>query len=178
MFFFLELSCFFCDVTDTGNLIFGFSFFYKFSLYIWKFSVHGLLKPSWKDFEHYLASMQSECNYEVVWTFFSIALLWDCNESWLFQSCGHCWVFQICRHIQFSTWIASSFRISNSSAGILSPLLGLFVGIVPKVHSTSHSNISGSRWVTTWSWLSESLRPFLYSSSVVLPPFLNLFCLC
>ena len=64
--FFLELSCFFCDLTDTGNLIFGFSFFYKFSLYIWKFSVHGLLKPSWKDFEHYLASMQSECNYEVV----------------------------------------------------------------------------------------------------------------
>ena len=33
----------------------------------------------------------------------------------LFQSCGHCWVFQICWHIEFSTFIASSFRIWNSS---------------------------------------------------------------
>ena len=55
--FFLELCCFFYIVTDTGNLISGSSFFCKFSLYIWKYSVHRLLKPSWKDFEHYLASM-------------------------------------------------------------------------------------------------------------------------
>ena len=36
----------------------------------------------------------------------------------LFQSCGHCWVFQICWHIECSTFIASSFRIWNSSTGI------------------------------------------------------------
>ena len=44
----------------------------------------------------------------------------------LFQSCGHCWGFQICRHIESSTFAASSFRISNSSAGIPSPPLALF----------------------------------------------------
>ena len=54
---FLEFSCFFYDPTDIGNLISGSSAFSKPSLYIWKFSVHVLLKPSSKDFEHYLASM-------------------------------------------------------------------------------------------------------------------------
>ena len=44
-------SCFFYDPTDTGNLISGSSAFLKSSLYIWKFSVHVLLKPSLKDFE-------------------------------------------------------------------------------------------------------------------------------
>ena len=53
----LELSCFFKDPTDVGNLISGSSAFSKYSLYIWKFSVHILLKPSLKDFEHYLASV-------------------------------------------------------------------------------------------------------------------------
>ena len=54
---FLELSRFFNDPTDVGNLISGSSAFSKSSLYIWKFSVHILLKPSLKDFENYLASM-------------------------------------------------------------------------------------------------------------------------
>ena len=53
----LELPCFFYDPMDVGNLISGSSAFSKSSLYIWKFSVHILLKPSLKDFEHYLASM-------------------------------------------------------------------------------------------------------------------------
>ena len=50
---FLELSCFSDDPTDLGNLISGPSAFSKPSLNIWKFSVHVLLKPSLKDFEHY-----------------------------------------------------------------------------------------------------------------------------
>ena len=54
---FLELSCFFSDAADVANLISGSSTFSKSSLYIWKFSVHILLKPSLKDFEHNLASM-------------------------------------------------------------------------------------------------------------------------
>ena len=45
------------DPTDVGNLIFGSSGFFKSSLYIWKFSVQVLLKPSLKDFEHYLAKL-------------------------------------------------------------------------------------------------------------------------
>ena len=54
---FLELSWFFYDPVDIGNLIFGSSAFYKSSLNIWKFSVHILLKPSLENFEHNFASM-------------------------------------------------------------------------------------------------------------------------
>ena len=54
---FLEFSCFFCDVTDVGNMISASSAFSKSSVYIWKFLVHILSKPSLKDFVHYLASM-------------------------------------------------------------------------------------------------------------------------
>ena len=55
--------------------------------------------------------------------------------------------------------------ILNSSIGIPSPPLASFVVMLPKAHLTSHSRVSVSRWVTTTSWLSRSLRPFLYSSS-------------
>ena len=84
----------------------------------------------------------------------------------LFQSCGHCWVFQICWHIGGSTFTASSFSIWNSSTGIPSPPLALFIVMLPKTHLTLHSRMSGSRWVITPSWLSGSWRSFLYSSSV------------
>ena len=58
--------------------------FSKSSLYVWKLSVHVLLKPSLKNFEHYFASMWNECNCVVVWMFFGVALLWDWNENWPF----------------------------------------------------------------------------------------------
>jgi len=54
---FLELSCFFYDPVDVGNLISGSSAFSKTSFNIWKFSVHILLKPSLENFEHYFASV-------------------------------------------------------------------------------------------------------------------------
>ena len=54
---FLELSCFFDDPMDVGNLICGSSAFSKSSLNIWKFMVHILLKPGLENFEHYFASM-------------------------------------------------------------------------------------------------------------------------
>ena len=54
---FLELTCFFNDPTDVGNLIFGSSAFSKSSLNIWKFLVHVLLKLGLKNFEHYIASV-------------------------------------------------------------------------------------------------------------------------
>ena len=100
----------------------------------------------------------------------SLNVLWHCPSlelEWkltFFQSCGHCWVFQICWHTGCSTLTASSFRIWNSSAGIPLPPLALFVVMPPKAHLTSHSRMFDSRWVTTPSWLSVSLRPFLYSS--------------
>ena len=84
----------------------------------------------------------------------------------LFQFCGHCWVFQIYWHIECSTLTASPFRIWNSSTGIPSPPLPLFIVMLPKTHLTLHSRMSGSRWVITPSWLSGSWRSFLYSSSV------------
>ena len=68
----LELSCFFNDPVDVGNLISGSSAFYKTSLNIWKFTVHVLLKPGLENFEHYSASMWNECSCVVVWAFFGI----------------------------------------------------------------------------------------------------------
>ena len=53
---FLELSCFFNDPMDVGNLILGSSAFSK-SLNIWKFMVHILLKPHLENFEHYFPSV-------------------------------------------------------------------------------------------------------------------------
>ena len=84
----------------------------------------------------------------------------------LFQSCGHCWVFQMCWHIECRTFTASSFRIWNSSTGIPSPPLALFIVMLPKAHLTSHSRMSGCSWVITPSWLFGSWRYVLYSSSV------------
>ena len=81
---FLELSCFFGDPTDVGNLISCSSAFSKSILNIWKFSVHVLLKPCLENFEHYFARVWDECSCAVVWTFFGIAFLWGWNENWPF----------------------------------------------------------------------------------------------
>ena len=54
---FLELSCFFHDPADVGNLISGSSAFSKSSLNIWKFTVHVLLKPGLENFEHYFTGV-------------------------------------------------------------------------------------------------------------------------
>ena len=156
--FFLELSCFFHDPADVGTLIFGSSAFSKTSLNTREFMVHVLLKPGLENFEHYFASMWDECNCAVVWTFFGIGMKTD-----IFQSCGHCWVSQICWYIECSTFIASSSRIWNSWAGFPSPPLALFVVMLPKANLTSHSRMSGSRWVITPSWLSGSLKSLLHN---------------
>ena len=80
----LELSCFFDDPADVGNLISGSSALSKTSLNIWRFMVHVLLKSGLDNFEHYFTSMWDECNCVVVWAFFDIAFLWDWNENWTF----------------------------------------------------------------------------------------------
>ena len=106
------------------------------------------------------------------------AILWEFQHSLalpfleigmktdLFQYCGHCWVFQICWPIEWSTFTASSFKIWNGSTAIPSPLLALFAVMLSKAQLTSHSKMSGSRWVIIPSWLSGSWRSYLYSSSV------------
>ena len=102
----------------------------------------------------------------------SLNILWHCLSlglecKHLFQSCGHCWVFQICCFIECSTFTASAFRIWNSSAGIPSPTLTLFVVMLPEAHLTLHYRMSGSRWVITALQLSGSLRSFLHSSVIL-----------
>ena len=99
---------------------------------------------------------------EIVWQlehslalpFFGIGMKTD-----LFQSYGHCWVFQICWHIECSTFTAS-LLIWNTSTGIPSPPLALFIVMLPQAHLTSPSRMSGSRWVITPLWLSGSWRSF------------------
>ena len=146
---FLELSCFFDNPVDIGNLISGSSAFSKTSLNMWKFTVHVLLKPSLENFEHYVTSMWDECNCAVVWAFFGIAFLWDWNENWPFPVLWPLLSFPNLLAYCCSTFTALSFRIWNSSAGIPSTLLALFIMMLPKAYLTSHPRMSGSRWVIT-----------------------------
>ena len=81
---FLDLSCFFDDPADVGNLISGSSAFSKTSLNIWKLTIHVLLKPGLENFELYFIRVWNDCNYEVVWAFFGTAFLWGWNENWPF----------------------------------------------------------------------------------------------
>ena len=153
----------------------------QWMLAIWPLVPLPFLKPAWIS-----GSSQFTYCWSLAWRILSItflacemsAIVWYFEHSLalpffgigmktdLFQSCGHCWVFQIGWHIECSTFRASSFRIWNSSTGIPSPPLALFVVMLSKGHLTSHSRMSGSRWVITPSWLSGSWRSFLYSSCV------------
>ena len=103
--------------------------------------------PHLENFEHYFAGVWDECNCVVVWTFFDIPSFRIGMKTDVFQSCGHCWVFQICWHIECSTLTASSFRIWNSSNGIPSLPLALFIVVLPKAHLTFHS-----RWLALGEW--------------------------
>ena len=149
-------------------------------LAIWSLVPLPFLNPAWTS-----GSSQFRYCWSLAWRILNIPLLvcemselysslnihLDCLSlglEWtdLFQSCGHCWVFQICWHIECSTFTTSYFRIWNSSTGIPSPPLALFVVVLPKAYLTSHSRMFGSRGVITALWLSSSWISFLYSSSV------------
>ena len=86
----------------------------------------------------------------------------------LLQSYDHYWVFQVCWHIECITLTASSFRIWNSSTGIPSHPLALFIVMLSKAHFTSHSRMSGSRWVIRPLWLSGSWSFFFFFCTVLL----------
>ena len=127
-----------------------------------------------------LACEMSAIVWYTVWAFFRIAFLWDGMKTDLFQSCGHCWAFQICWHIECSTFTASSFRIQNSSTGIPSPPLALFIVMLPKTHLTSHPGclaLGECEWSHYHDYLDhEDL--FCTVFCVFLPPLLNIFCFC
>ena len=146
---FLELSCFFNDPVDVGNLISGSSAFSKTSLNIWKFTVHVLLKPGLENFEHYFTSMWDECNCAVIRALFGIAFLWDWNETWPFPVLWPLLSFPNLLAYWVQHFHSTIFQDLNSSTGIPSPPLALFKVILPKAHLTSHSRMSGlgeSEW--------------------------------
>ena len=150
---------------DVGNLISGSSASLKASLYIC-FQFMYCWNWAWRNLGITLLVREMSTTVQ---EFFGIALSWDWNENWPFQSCGHCCIFQICEHMEWSTLIASSFRISdmNSSAGIPSPQLGFLTVMLPEAHLTPYSTMSSPRWVTTPSQFSRSLTPF-YVCAVLL----------
>ena len=105
-----------------------------------------------------MCAIVQQFEHSLALPFFGIGMKTD-----LFQFCGHCWVFHICWHIECSTFIASSSRIWNSSTGILSPPLALFVVMLPKAHLTLHS---GCLALGKWSWESHFLRRLIRSLGV------------
>ena len=163
---FLEFSCFFYDPADVGSLSLvplpflspawtsRSSWFIYCGSLSWRILSVTLLACE-------MSAVVPHVEHSLALPFFGIGMKTD-----LFQSCGHCWVFKICWHIECSTFTASSFRIWNSSAGIPSPPLALFVVMLPTAHLTLHSRMSGSRWMITPLWLSRSLRSFLCTTFV------------
>ena len=143
-------------------------------LAIWSLVPRPFLKPAWTsgsswftycwDFMRTLSIILLACEMSAIVWYFEHSLALPCfgigMKTDLFQSCGHCWVFQICWNIEYSTFTASPFNIWNRSTGIPSPPLALFVVMRYKAHLTSHSRMSGSRWVIIPSWLSWSWRSF------------------
>ena len=161
---FLEHSYFFDDPTDVGNLISGSSAFSKINLNIWKLMIHVLFKLGLENLEHYFASVWDDCSRAVLTTFFGIAFLGDWNENWPFPVLWPLLSFPDLLPFECSTFTASSFTIWNSSPGIPSPPLALFVVMLPKAHLTSHSRISTlGEWAHHRGYLGHE-NLFLYSS--------------
>ena len=171
---FMELPFFLPDPTYVGNFDLWFLHLFKTPACTSRCScVHILLKHSLKDFEHNLASIWNEHKYTVIETLFAIFLLWDWSENWpcivLVWDWNENWHFPVLWPLLsfqnlLTYWVqyftASSFGVWDSSAGILSPVLALFVVMLPKTPLTSHSMRSRCRWVITPSWLTQSFRPF------------------
>ena len=118
--------------------------------------VHVLLKPGLENFKHHFTSVWDECNCVVAWAFFGIAFLWDWNENWPFPVLWPLLSFPNLLAYGVQHFHSIIFQDWNSSTGIPSPPLALFVVMLSKAHLTSHSRMSGSIWVITPSWLSWS----------------------
>ena len=163
---FLELYCFFDDPMDVVNLISGSSAFSKSSVKsgIWRLTYCWSL--AWRILSIILLACEMSAIVRLFVQSLALPFFGTGMKSDLFQSCGHCWLFQICWHIEYRIVTASSFRIWNSPTGILKPPLALFIVMLPKAHLTSHSRMSGYRWVITPLWLCWMWRSFFNSSCV------------
>ena len=156
-------------------------------LAIWSLLPLPLLKPPWTSGSSWFTYCWSlawrilsitllVCEMSVIVLYFEHSLTLPFfgigRKTNIFQSCGHWWVFQIYWHIECRTFTAASLRIWNSSTGIPSPPLTLFIVLLPKAHLTFHSRMSVSRWVIRPLWFSGSWGYFWCSS------LLNVFCFC
>ena len=141
---FLELSCFFHDPADVGDLISGSSAFSKTSLNIWKFPVHILLKPGLENFERYFTSMWDECNCVVVWAFFGIAFLRDWNENWPFPVLWPMLGFPILLAYQVQHFHSIIFQDLKQLNWNSITSTSLFVVMLSKAHLTSWA---GSQYI-------------------------------
>ena len=162
---FLQLSCFFYDLMDVGNLISASSTISKSSLNIWKFTVHVTLKPGLENFEHYFASMWYKCNCVVVWTFFGISFLWGWNEYWPFPVLWPLLSFPNLLAYWCSTFTASSFRVWNSSVGNSITSISFVLDDASKGPLGLAFQISDSTWVIIPPWL-PGWKSILYRYSV------------
>ena len=126
-------SCFFYDPTDIGNLISDSSAFSKYSLNIWKFMVHVLLKPGLENFEHYFVSVWDEFNCG------SLSILWDC------LSLGLKW------KLTFSSPVATAEF--SKFAGILKLLSRVRLFVTPWTVAYQAPLSMGFSWRECWSGL-------------------------
>ena len=162
--FFWNTLAFFYDPTDFGNLISGSSAFSKSSLYIWKFLVHVCRSLAWRILSITLPACEVTATVVL-----SLNILWHCPSLGLEWKLTFSSPVATAEFSKFADIVsealltASSFRVWKHSAGILSPPpLALFIVMLSKAHLTSHSKMSGSRWVIIPSWLSVSLGFFFF----------------
>ena len=146
---FLELSCFFYDPMDVDNLISGSS---TFSISSSNLDIHNSCTV-----ETWLGEFWALLCLQVRWVQLcsTLNILWHCLSLWLewkltfsnpvatteFSKFAGILSAALSQHHLWGFW--------NSSTGIPSPALALFLVMLPKAHLTSHSRMSGSRWVIT-----------------------------
>ena len=131
----------------------------------WTFEVHGSrtwLGEFWALLYQHVRWVQLCGSLSILWHCLSLGLEWKLT----FSSPVPTAEFSQFAGILSAALSQHTLRIWNSSTGVPSPPLALFVVMLPKAHLTSLSKMSGSRLVIPPSWLSGSWRSFLYSSSV------------
>ena len=127
---------------------------------IGKLTVHVLLKPGLENFENYFASMCDECNCLVVWTIFGIALPWDWNENWPFPVLWPVPSFPNLLAYWVQHFQSTIFWIWNSSTGIPSPPLALFIVLLPKApwrHIPGYLALVSDHTVVVIIWVTSCL---------------------